>query len=245
MLPSDCYLAALLAEAESAHGRPLGPGTTLVVDPVRDGTGSATCYPTPHASIVWCDRGVFDRLASIESAVPMSAEAFVAAATDLGAALLGLGHNRVLDGDPRRPDADLGSLVVRHFGTSDAPPMSMLDGLIAACSDDEVEAADLDLDHLDPTYTLLVSRNGTIAAYASARPSDFEPSFDDIAVLTHPEWRGRRLGALAVHEYIRHRHTQGRRWLYRCNVDNIGSNRVATSLGFTLVATIGAVSFAP
>jgi hypothetical protein len=35
----------------------------------------------------------------------------------------------------------------------------------------------------------------------------------------------------------------GRHWLYRCTVDNVGSNRVAESLGFTLVSTIGAVRF--
>jgi GNAT superfamily N-acetyltransferase len=243
MSPSERYLASLLAAGETAHGRPLGSGTTLVVDPERDGTGSATCYPTPHASIVWCDPSVLVRLASIESSRTLSAQEFAAAAADLGAMLVGYGRNRVLDGDPRRPDADLGDLVVRHVGTGDAPPISMLDGLIAACDDDDVEEADLDLDHLDPTFTLLVTPDGTIAAYASGRPYDVEPSFDDIAVLTHPAWRGRRLGALAVHEFIRQRQAEGRRWLYRCNVDNVGSNRVAESLGFTLVTTIGAVRF--
>ena len=188
---------------------------------------------------------MLERLASIESSSALSAEEFVAAAEDLGATLVGYGRNRVLDGDPRRPDADPGDLVVRHVGTDDAPPISMLDGLIAACDDDDVEEADLDLDHVDPTFTLLVAPDGTIAAYASGRPHDIEPSFDDIAVLTHPAWRGRRLGALAVHEFIRQRRAEGRHWLYRCNVDNVGSNRVAESLGFTLVTTIGAVSFLP
>jgi GNAT superfamily N-acetyltransferase len=243
MSPSERYLASLLAAAETEHGRALGSGTTLVVDPERDGTGSATCYPTPRASIVWCDARVFERLASIESSRALSAEEFVVAAEDLGAMLVGYGRNRVLDSEPRRPDADLGDLVVRHLGTRDAPPISMLDGLIAACDDDDVEEAELDLDHLDPTFTLLVTPDGTIAAYASSRPHHVEPSFDDIAVLTHPAWRGRRLGALAVHEYIRRRQVEGRRWLYRCNVGNVGSNRVAESLGFTLVTTIGAVSF--
>jgi L-amino acid N-acyltransferase YncA len=121
----------------------------------------------------------------------------------------------------------------------------MLDDLIAASDDDDVDEADLDPEHLDPTFTLLVTPDGTIAAYASARPHDLDPCFDDIAVLTHPAWRGRRLGALAVHEFIRHRRAQGHRALYRCNVDNVGSNRVADSLGLTLVMTIGAVSIQP
>ena len=243
MLSSELYVASLLAGAVNAHGRRLESGTRLVGDAERDGTGSATCYPTPHASIVWCDPRVLDRLAPIESSIALSAEEFVVAAGALGAVLVGYGRIRVLDGHLRRPDADLGDLVVRHVGAGDTPPISMLGDLIAACDDDDVEDADLDLDHLDPTSTLLLTPHGTIAAYASARPHDVMASFDDIAVLTHPEWRGRRLGALAVHEFIRRRRPEGRRWLYRCNVDNVGSNRVAESLGFTVVTTIGAVSF--
>ena len=196
MLPSERYLASLLAEAKTMQGRPLGSGTTLVVDPEREGTGSATCYPTPHASIVWCDASVVERLAPVESSRPLSAEEFVAAAGDLGAALAGYGRNRVLDGDPQRPAADPGDLVVRHVAADDAALIPLLDEMAAACDEDDVEEADLDLDQLDPTYTLLVTPGGTVAAYASGRPYVGEPSFDDIAVLTHPAWRGRRLGLL-------------------------------------------------
>lgn len=242
MLASEYYLASVLDAGELALGRSLGSGTSLVVDPRRSGTGSATCYPTPHASIVWCDPDERDRLASVEMETALSAREFAAVARRLGARLVGYGHIRVLDGGLYRPDADLGDLVVRHFGADDAPPISMLSGLIADCDDDEVEEADLDLDRLDPTLTVLVTPDETIAAYASARPHDLAPSCDDIGVLTHPAWRGRRLGALAVHEFIDQHRTEGRHWLYRCDADNIGSNRAAESLGFTLVTTIGAVS---
>jgi len=242
MLPSERYLASLVAAAEATHGRPLGRGTTLVVDAERDGTGTATCYPTPHASIVWCDASVRERLAAVETTKALSAEEFVAAATDLGATLVGYGRNRVLNGDPRQPAADLGDLAVRHVDSNDAALIAMLAELIAACDDDDVDDADLDLDHLDPSYTLLVTPEGTIAAYASARPIVVDSSFDDIAVLTHPAWRGRRLGALALCEFIRQRQTEGRRFLYRCNIENLASNRVAETVGFTLTTTIGAVS---
>ena len=246
MLPSERYFAALRAAAETAHGRPLGSGTTLVVDHERAGTGSASCYPTPDASIVWCDRSLLERLAPIESSsTTLSAEEFIVATAALGAVLVGYGRIRTLDGDLRRPAADLGDLIVRHVAVGDTPPISMLAGLIAACDDDDIEEADLDLDHLDPTLTLLIAAHGTIAAYASSRPHEIVGDFDDIGVLTHPAWRGRRLGALAVYEYIRRRQAEGRCWLYRCDLDNIGSNRVAESLGFTPVTTIGAVSFPP
>jgi GNAT superfamily N-acetyltransferase len=243
MLPSERYFASLLGAAETAHGRPLRPGTTIVVDPARVGTGSASCYPTPDASIVWCDPSLRDRLAPIESSRTLSAEEFVVATDALGAAFVGYGRIRTLDGDLRRPGADLGDLIVRHVGVGDTAPIAMLDSLIAACDDDDIEEADLDLDHLDPTLTLLIAADGTIAAYASSRPHDILADFDDIGVLTHPAWRGRRLGALAVYEYVRRRRAEGRCWLYRCGRDNTGSNRVAETLGFTLVTTIGAVSF--
>ena len=243
MLPSERYFASLLAAAETAHGRPLGPGTTIVVDPERVGTGSASCYPTPYTSIVWCDPSLLERLAPIESSKTLSAEEFIVATDALGAVLVGYGRIRTLDGDLRRPGADLGDLIVRHVGVGDAAPISMLDSLIAACDDDDIEEADLDLDHLDPTLTLLIAADGTIAAYASSRPHDILADFEDIGVVTHPAWRGRRLGALAVYEHVRRRRAEGRCWLYRCDLDNTGSNRVAETLGFTLVTMIGAVSF--
>lgn len=245
MLPSERYVAALLDAAERAHGRPLGSGTTVVADPERVGTGSASCYPTPDVSIVWCDPRLLERLAPIESSETMTAEEFTDAADALGAALVGYGRIRTLDGDLRRPAADLGDLIVRHVAVGDTPPISMLETLIAACDDDDVEEADLDLDHLDPTLTVLVTGQGAITAYAGSRPHGIVAEFDDIGVLTHPAWRGRRLGARAVYEYIRRRRADGRCWLYRCDLDNIGSNRAAESLGFTAVATIGAVSFPP
>jgi GNAT superfamily N-acetyltransferase len=245
MLASECYLAALIDAGEVAHGRPLGPGTTLVVDPRRTGTGTATCYPTPHASMVMCDPGVVERLVPVESDMALSAREFVEAAQRLGATVVGYGHIRVLDGHLRRPDADLGDLVVRHFGADDGAPVSMLAALIAACEDDEVDEVELELDRLDPALSLVVAPDGTIAAYASARPHEVASSCDDIGVLTHPAWRGRRLGALAVHELIGQFRTAGRSWMYRCDADNVGSNRVAESLGFTLVTTIGAVSLTP
>jgi GNAT superfamily N-acetyltransferase len=243
MNPSERYVASLLAAAETEHGRPLGPGTTIVVDPERAGTGSASCYPTPYTSIVWCDPSLLERLAPIESSKTLSAEEFVVAADALGAVLVGYGRIRTLDGDLRRPDADLGDLIVRHIDVGDAAPISMLDSLIAACDDDDIEEADLDLDYLDPTLTLLIAADGTIAAYASSRPHDLLVDFEDISVVTHPAWRGRRLGALAVYEHVRRSRAEGRCWLYRCDLDNTGSNRLAETLGFTLVTTIGAVSF--
>jgi predicted GNAT family acetyltransferase len=194
---------------------------------------------------VWCDPSLVERLIPIESLKALSAEEFIVATDALGAVLDGYGRIRTIDGDLHRPRADLGDLIVQHVGIGDAPPISMLDGLIAACDDDDVEEADLDLDHLDPTLTVLITADGTIAAYASSRPHNVLADFDDIGVIVHPAWRGRRLGALAVYEHVRRCRAEDRCWLHRCDLDNTASNRLAESLGFTLVTTIGAVSFPP
>lgn len=244
MVPSERYIAALRTAAERAHGRVLGAGTTFVVDPERAGSGSASCYPTPHGSIVWCDAGVIERVSTIDVSGALSAVEFVHATTALGGVVVGFGHLRTLDGALRSPDVRSDGMTVRHFGVGEDPPVELLGALSAACEDDDVGAADLDLECLDPTYTLVIAPDGTIVAYASARPLAIDPSFDDIAVLTHPDWRGRRLGAFAVHEFIRRRSAEGQSMLYRCNVDNVASSRLAESLGFSLVTTIGAVSLA-
>jgi len=242
-LPSERYVGALLAAAEQQQGRALNAGTTIVIDPERDGSGTASCYPTPHGSIVWCDAAVKGRLAALDVSQALSAHEFVEMATVLGGSVIGFGHIRVLDGDVQRPASSTDGLHVRHVPDGEEIPVDLLADMADACDADDVDAADLDLDHLDPTYTLVVAPDGSIAAYASARPADLDPSFDDIAVLTHPARRGRRLGAFAVHEFVRRRVADGHHMLYRCNVDNLASNRLVDSLGFTLVTTIGAVRF--
>ena len=68
------------------------------------------------------------------------------------------------------------------------------------------------------------------------------PAFDDIAVITHPEHRHKGLAAAVVSALSSQQQAAGRLLFYSCDVDNIGSNHVAGSVSFDLVATVTAVS---
>jgi L-amino acid N-acyltransferase YncA len=240
---SERYRAGYIALAErGANGAPEAGSTVVVEDPDRDGTFSASCYSLGDRSIVWCDAAVSARVRMLGVTNVLSATEFTEAATAAGAELLGHGHVRVLDGAPLHVPTGSEVVRVQHITAADEQPVGALQELISACDDDDLDAAELDLDELDPIYTLLYA-SGSVVAYASARPGELDPAFSDIAVLTHPQWRGRGLGVRAVRELIVGHTRPGRHWLYRCNVDNVGSNRVAESLGFTLVSTIGAVRF--
>ena len=51
------------------------------------------------------------------------------------------------------------------------------------------------------------------------------------------------LGARVVAAYVEYRRGSGVRFLYRNDVENVGSDRLAASLGFHVVHTIAAVRF--
>lgn len=245
----DHYFSALDNTARSATGRSLDGGSMIAPVDDRIGSRSATSYPTPLGTIVWCDPALADRLAAvlgerIERAI--SSDEFVELATGDGAEALGFGRNRVLDGQLRVPTtaAPGAWLSVKRLDRDVAEDVALLAALAAEVSDDDLDEADLELDNLDPFYVGLLDGD-RLAAYACGRPSDIDERFDDIGVLVHPEYRRVGLGARAVAEFVRQRQAADpqRLMLYRCTTENAGSNRIAESLGFSLAHTIGAVRF--
>lgn len=245
MTTLDDYFAALTDDAESVLGAPMRDGTVVVPAQGRAGSKSATSYPTPSGTIVWCDPDLVGVLAGIHTEGAISSVEFVEWALASGASLVGFGNNRVLVDSLRRPQADVEGLVVRRLDPDDVDDRSKLAALVDASSEDDVDEADLDLDDLDPFIVGLLTADGVIAAYAAARPSEIDDTFEDIAVLTRPSFRRRGLGAAAVFEFVSARTVDDptRRFLYRCTTENAGSNALAESLGFTMAHTIGAVRF--
>lgn len=243
----DHYLTALAELAIALDGGRRRVGTVVVAEPDRAGSRIASAYPLGDQTVVFADPDVVRVVSSLEQSEAISAEEYVRQAEGLGGELVGMGHQRVLDGPLRHPDASADDLSFRPLDTSDASDVRRLAGLIADCTDDDVEEADLDLDDLDPNVAALLGPDGRIVAYAGARPADFSDDFDDIAVLTRPDARRRGLGALVVHEFVRHRRDEdpSRLFLYRYTSTNVGSGRVAESVGFTLVHRIAAVRFPP
>ncbi len=241
------YLDTLLATVEADLGHTLPLGTTLVPAADRAESGIATCYPFGDRSAVWCDPDVVGRLAPVVVATPLSARDFVTRAVNLGAAVRGIGVNRVLDGPLLDPQIDLGGVTIRSLDRSLLSDVALITDLRGAVSDDDAEEADFDLDNLDPhivgAVDLLSEQGGErLLACASARLADSVP-FDDIGVIAHPAARRRGLGVACVHRLVESRVNSGTPPMYRCEADNTGSNRIAQRLGFGLTQTIGSVRF--
>lgn len=247
MTARDEYFAALASIAESSIGAPLDGRTVVCPDPERAGGRTATSYPTPAGTVVFCDPDVAARVAEAlgpDAEEAVTTDRWVDLATSAGAEHLGSGHNRVLVGDIVHPGTPDDGIEVRVLDAHSDADMAILKVFADGCTEDDLDEADIDLDEPDPLMVGLFDGD-TMAAYASGRPYDDTPDFDDIGVLTSTEYRRRGLGARAVAEFVERRVASDptRRMLYRCDVENAGSNGVAESLGFTLAHTIGAVRF--
>ena len=243
----QAYLDAIVTAAEEAAGRPLGGGTLACPDPDRVGRRSATSYPTPAGTVIWCDPALIDQIALLladEGGTAITTGRWVELAVAAGAEHAGSGNNRVLIGEIDRPSNGDGRFAARRLDRHVESDVETLRSFVIGIDQDDLDEAELDLDELDPFIVGLFDGDEMVA-YASSIPADEMPEFDDIAVLTHPQHRRRGLGALAVAEFVAHRTRADptRRMLYRCDVDNTGSNGVAEALGFDFVHTIGAVRF--
>ncbi|MFK8025598.1 MAG: GNAT family N-acetyltransferase [Ilumatobacter sp.] len=247
MTARDDYLGALVEAAETVLGESLDGRTVVCPDPDRAGSRAATSYPMPAGTVVWCDPALVGRVTEVlgESAkYAITTDRWLQLALAAGAEHLGSGNNRVLVEGVIAPEPAQDGVEARILAVDDAQHMATLAAFVAGCSDDDVEEADIDLDEPDPLIVGLFDGESMVA-YGSGRPYDDIPAFDDIGVLTSADHRRRGLGGRVVAEFVRRRLESDptRRMLYRCNVDNAGSNAVAQALGFTLVHTIGAVRF--
>jgi GNAT superfamily N-acetyltransferase len=235
------YRSAVLSTAAADLGTDVGPGTTVVASARRRGSTLAVAYPLGDRTIVWCSPELAPRLAPIGQLGAVSYEQFVEAASALGGSFDGAGHHRVLT------NGSLGRRIDGYRFTTldrdDAHDRALIGAFVAGCSEDDLDEAELAMDELAPAIAVLIDGGGSIASYASARPWPIDAGFDDIAVITHPDRRGRGLGAAVVGEFARRRRRQGRLLFYNCDVENIGSNHVAVAAGFQLVCTVVAVGF--
>ena len=198
-------------------------------------------YPLGDQTVIWCAPALARRLAPLERPTAITGDEFLAAAESLGGSLVGRGLNRVLIGEP----ASVADQRYRpiELDRDAAADRQLLATFIDACSKDDLDEAELDLDELDPAILVLVDERGSIASYASGRSWAQDADFDDIAVITHPAHRGRHLGSIAVAEFVRRQRGRGRLALYKHDVENEGSNRVASRVGFEVMTSVVAVGF--
>ena len=237
---SHRYAAGVMAAAEAKLGEPIGVGTTIVADPERAGTNTAVIYPLERHTLVWCSAEHAPALDWLADGVPLGVDDVIERLVSKGGELLGAGNHRVLDGRPiTRSDA--GFRLV-NLDPTDPVARRRLQAFIDDCDPDDLDEAELAMDDLDDTIVVALADDDTIAAFSSVRPWSIDSAFDDVAVLTHPEHRRKGLAAAVVSTLSSQQQAAGRLLFYGCDVDNIGSNHVAESVGFTLVATVTAVS---
>jgi GNAT superfamily N-acetyltransferase len=233
--------AATTTAASDALGRELPEGTTVVASPWREGSTLAVAYPLGDRTIIWCAPALSAALASLDGPVPLSNADFTVRAGELGGVLIGSGHHRVLSTPAPDPAVESSRLVV--LDRDDPAHRSLISAFIDHCSDDDLDEAELDMDRLDEAIVGVLDDSGALASYASARPWVFDSQFDDIAVITDPDHRVRGLGRAAVAALSQRRQHVGRTMFYSCDVDNLGSNRLAEAVGFEHVYTVTGVSF--
>ncbi len=235
------YLSAILRSAAGDLGADIAPGTTVVASTRRSGSNLAVAYPLGDRTIVWCSPELAPRLAPIAQARALSREQFVEAASVLGGRFAGAGHHRVLTNEAtgRR----VGGYRFTTLDRGADRDRALIEAFVAAFPGDDLDEAELAIDELDAAIAALVDERGSIASYASARPWSVDAAFDDIAVITHPDHRARGLGTAVVGEFARRRRRQGRLLFYNCDVENVGSNRVAVAAGFQRVCTVVAAGF--
>lgn len=226
--------------AEGLSGRPLPAGTSVVGDVDRSGSSTAVAYPLGPHTVVFCDPSIESRLSDLNGERALTVDEYADRASLLGGEVVGRGNNRVLNGPIAISAGDLSALVLDPEASRD---LRRLETFIAACDPDDLDEAELDLAELDRHIVVLVDGDGAIAAYASGRVWTMGERFDDIGVIVRPARRRAGLGARVVAAYVEHRRGSGARFLYRNDVDNVASGRLAASLGFELVHTIAAVRF--
>ncbi len=238
---SKRFSEALRAALSQELGRELPPGTMVVASQRREGSGTAVAYPTGGSTVVACAPRWVARLGPLDGGPVLSNDAFVSAATALGGTPSTWGRYRVLEGVPSAPDLEPARTV--PLDRDRERDRAIIAAFMAACSEDDLAAAELELDHLDPTILGVRSDDGALDALAFGRPWPHDDRFDDVAIVTAPDHRGRGLDRAAVAQLVRRQHARGRFALYGCDVDNVGSDRLAGSLGFTLVQMVASVRF--
>ena len=239
--PVRRFLDAVSSKASGDLGRALPTGTTVVASADRDGSTSAVAYTLADRTVIWCAPALAPQLESLNRPDVLTADEFLAVAAGLGGTFVGMGRCRVLNTEPETTSPNGYDLIA--LDRDNGADRRLLAAFVAACPEVDLEEAELDMDELDSAIVVAIAPDGSIASYASGRDWWMDADFDDVAVITHPDHRGHRLGAVVVAEFAKQRMSAGRLMFYNCDVENLGSNRVAETVGFELVATVAAARF--
>ncbi len=221
-------------------------GTMVVGLEARAGSGRCSIYHNSLSTTLWCDPSIVDRveelLDGIDRAVSLTidqAEArFASSASHEGR---GLVHVLADTGVCPSPlPAGFTAMVVDPTKSHD---MAVFRQLVDTNPDDDLDAAEIDINEPDPHIEFLIDQAGRPAAYGSWIPWDSVPAFVDIGVVTTPTDRRTGLGRAVVASVAQAALDQGFHPLYRCDGSNEASRRLAESVGFVSVYELSAWQF--
>jgi len=114
--------------------------------------------------------------------------------------------------------------------------------LMASCDPDDVDAAEIELDDLDPLIVALLDQNGRLGSFVSGRRWEVDERFDDIGVITRDDLRGCGWGSANVAAFCGRSFELDRLPLYRCNWSRPASKALALSVGFRPSLSLLAIS---
>lgn len=244
MTPTDRYLRALTAEIGLDAASIARPATIVVPEDDRADSGLAVAYTIGELAAIRCDPALVSDLAPLVSGdSALSFDEFEAWSSERSWRVIDGNDNHVLPADFVAPPATApeGATLV-DLDTSDDTTRARIAALIDATGPDDADEAEVEMDALDDFAVGFLTGDGTMAAFASARPWEVDGSFDDIGVLVHPDHRRGGWGSGIVAALVARSLDRGTHPLYRCNWTIIGSKRLAVGLGFETVSRLLAVS---
>ena len=221
------------------------PGVSVLPDPGRAENQVTAGYQLDQRFVVTCDPAAEALLidATADMAPTLAAWEQVAAAA--GGELLGTGRMQVLTGALEPTDQLPSGYAFRSLSRSDDDDLALIARLIEAADEDDLDAAEIEIDDLDETIEVIVDAAGEIASYSAGRPFDMAEQFGDIGIMTMPAHRGIGLGSILVAALCPRLRQAGLEPLYRCDEDNTGSVKLSAGLGFEIVTQLSAYRFTP
>jgi len=213
-------------------------GVSVVADDERAGSAVASCYVLGEHAVVFADPAAVELVSTFRpDGLPAEVlEDWQRFGAGVGAEVLGVGIVRTLVTEPVRVE---GIAVVDRDDPRDVERLRVM---LAGCSEDDVDEAEIDLDELDPIIRCSeTGPGGALTAYASAYSSDNLAGRWDIGTLTHPDHRRQGLGLRALQRLTWDLVAGGNEPVYRHNADNLASAALAERGGYAIAARLAAI----
>jgi RimJ/RimL family protein N-acetyltransferase len=201
------------------------PGTTLYVNEKRSATSSIVLWPVGERIVVEVAPAWHNRVAQLVAQFP---EEHRLSLVDFQSVWGAVEYSRMplyaVDPALFRPFAPPSPFTVRQLTVDDQPAF---DDFLAQCSEDERDEGDVSIDHLLAFGAFDGSRIVGASSVFVWR------GFMEPGILTDPAYRGKGLGKALVSACAEYYLGGERVVSYRHDIVNVGSQRIADSLGFS------------